>query len=51
LEINGRYFRLASSSFKEILLPTAVGIRTTAQHARRSGSLKAHSIFLGYRTP
>jgi len=43
------HFRLGSASFKEILLPTAVGIRMTAQNAGRSGYLKAPSIFVVYK--
>jgi len=42
------HLRLGSASFKEILLPTAVGIRMTAHDAGRSGYLKAHSIFVVY---
>jgi len=43
------HFRLGSAAFKEILLPTAVGIRMTAQNAGRSGYLKAPSIFVVYK--
>jgi len=43
------HFRLGSASFKEILLPTAVGIRMTAHDAGRSGYLKAPSIFVVYK--
>jgi len=43
------HFRFGSASFKEILLPTAVGIWMTAHNARRSGYLKAPSIFVVYK--